>query len=454
MAFDLVAKAQSFGIKVWNITKLSSVLDRCLESTSVSTSVSRAKTSTASLAAPNPQRALSRLLQSERIHGTSERDPTQKRNDFKYFARGSYFVLVEDIRQQLATITTQEYRFTAPKGRDAGKPPWPVLYCHPKARGPFIAFDQKEKNRFERAQQLEKEQEGERERKHRNQMKRAEAMKRRAEAKLHACKQSGDLRRSVSMSNLNRRATYPGLPDPELVDLDGDTLESANASGYLVEGGYMAASGNSVGVTSTTGTTSTTGYTFQTSMLPPSLRSRPHFLTSRKFPTAIDKTKNNGTMGPPVGIPERLPMLKKSRSTNTMRLPKREEGSKPGYCESCRVKFEDFGKVLWTFLPSKCIHLPSLFFQHVIGRKHRKFAIDDANFFQLDFVLARVERRTKEDVLQEQMQRDARRRGDRHSSDDGANESGHCQLRESSLGHGEFDDDAVMHGSRLVDLDD
>jgi hypothetical protein len=51
-------------------------------------------------------------------------------------------------------------------------------------------------------------------------------------------------------------------------------------------------------------------------------------------------------MGPPAGIPERPNgMLRKSRSTNTLRLPKREEGCKPGYCESCRTKFDDFKSV-------------------------------------------------------------------------------------------------------------
>ena len=49
-------------------------------------------------------------------------------------------------------------------------------------------------------------------------------------------------------------------------------------------------------------------------------------------------------MGPPV-LPERAHVLRKSKSTNTMRLPKREEGAKPGYCESCRVKFENFKDV-------------------------------------------------------------------------------------------------------------
>lgn len=40
--------------------------------------------------------------------------------------------------------------------------------------------------------------------------------------------------------------------------------------------------------------------------------------------------------------------------------------------------------------------------QHIAGRKHRKFAVDDANFLQLDYILARVKRRTVEEVKQEE----------------------------------------------------
>ncbi|KAG6369670.1 DBF zinc finger-domain-containing protein [Boletus reticuloceps] len=83
-------------------------------------------------------------------------------------------------------------------------------------------------------------------------------------------------------------------------------------------------------------------------------------------------------MGPPDDIPNRPnALLRKSRSTNTLRLPKRDEGSKPGYCESCRVKFDDFES-------------------HIRDRKHRKFANDDTNYLQLDFVLNRVQRRTRQ----------------------------------------------------------
>jgi regulatory subunit for Cdc7p protein kinase len=159
----------------------------------------------------------------------------------------------------------------------------------------------------------------------------------------------------MSMNNLRRRATFPATHPHEdpLIDLDrdGDFRDSTNPSGFLASGmggGYMAASGNSVGITSTTGTTSNAGYALRTVKLPAALsgRMKQEVVTSRKFPlAAAGKEQKVALMGPPTVVPERQPMLRKSRSTNTLKLPKREEGSKPGYCESCRVKFEDFENV-------------------------------------------------------------------------------------------------------------
>jgi regulatory subunit for Cdc7p protein kinase len=396
-----VSKAKSFeNTKLWSIPKLQSVVDRCLDT-------APASASTAASAAGPIQRSLSRLLQSERLNGTSERDPTQKRHDYKYFNRGTFYMLVEDMRQELATVAVQEY--IIPKGRDAAntKVPWPVLHCHPLARGPFLPFDEKEKKRWEKAQRLEVEQAGEREEKQQDKLMRVEVMKRKAEARLQVCNQSGDLRRSVSMNNMHRRAKL--LDEQPFVDLDGDVADSTNVSGYLARG-YVAASGNSVGITSTTGTTSTAGFPFKTSTLPPSLRGRQEVITSRKFPSAQPK---NGDMGPPTNVPERRPMLKKSRSTNTMRLPKRDEGSKPGYCECCRMKFDDFTQV--RVLPIVISFSDPM--QHIASRKHRKFAVDEANFLQLDYILSRVRRRTVEEVRQEELEWE-RKCSDPHSSDE------------------------------------
>ena len=272
-------------------------------------------------------------------------------------------MLVEDLRQELATISVHEYPVV--KGREgSAKSPWPVLHCHPCSRGPFIAYDEREKKRWEKTQKADADQKAERKEHSRNKIKETEAMRYHAEGNIHARK-AGDLRRTVSMNNLRRRATFPAMYHYEdsLVDLDrdGDFQDSTNPSGFLASGvgGYMAASGNSVGITSTTGTTSNTGYALRTVKLPAALsgRMKQEVVTSRKFPlAATGKEQKAALMGPPAVVPERQPMLKKSRSTNTLKLPKREEGSKPGYCESCRVKFEDFDNVCVASFPLPCTY--------------------------------------------------------------------------------------------------
>ncbi|KAF4567700.1 hypothetical protein EYR40_006704 [Pleurotus pulmonarius] len=386
--YSLVNKAQSFGQKIWTLTKLSSVVDRCLTTPSTGQSQSLAT----SVSAPT-QQTLSRLLQSERLNGTCERDPAERRHDFRYFSKDSYFLLVEDLHQEFATIAAHEY--PVPKPHSTAKPLWPILHCHPHARGPFIEFDEKERRRWEKAQQAEAAKE-----KQSLHVTRTGRPKPRPTSLHLQAAGHGDLRRSVSMNNIRRRASHPNgvLRDANLVDLDADEYDNdlAYASGYLASSisGHAAASGNSVGLTSTAGTTSTTGTVRNALQLPATLRGRlqQHVVTSKKFPNG-ERDGSNGPMAPPDGMPGRSAqaMLRKSRSTNTIKLPRRDEGSKPGYCESCRTKFDDFRK-------------------HVKGTKHKRFAANDDNFLQLDFVLARVKRCTGEEVRKAEADRESRRR--------------------------------------------
>ncbi|OJA14498.1 hypothetical protein AZE42_04452 [Rhizopogon vesiculosus] len=383
-SFNLVEKAKAFNMKIWSPEKLDSILERC-DVPAFAFSSTKPPAQITSLAPASNKRSLSSLLQTERLHGTTtERDPTQKRHDYRYFSKQSYFVLVEDVRQELATIHALEYPIQrGPEGKE--QPAHPVLYCDARSRGPFVKFDEREKRRWEKAQKAERENENERAEKV------ARALKRKKQAEVQMLsRKAGDLRRSMSMNNLHRQAVNTAIE--EYVDLDadygdGDARESATASGYLAStggGAYVAASGNSVGITSTRGTTSNASGSFRTLELPASLRCRiqQQVVTSRKAPNANHALgRNVGGMGPPLTIPNGA--LRKSRSTNTLRLPKRDEGSKPGYCESCRVKFDDFDL-------------------HIQDRKHRKFAMDDANYLQLDFVLNRVRRRTRQEAEEEE----------------------------------------------------
>lgn len=360
---SIVNKAIEYGLKIWTADKLESVLTRCMANDNeLAVAPSRAAGPSA-----GPQRALSRLLQNEKIHGSTERDPTQKRRDWQYFTRGSYFVLVEDMSKELATIAAHEY--PPVKDKDSARRPWPVLHCHPHARNPFAPFDDRERRRYEK-QQAEQKEENELARANKEREKAIlQTFKRKTRAML-TMKAAGkanaggpNLRKTISMSNLHRQLNNPFGID-ELVDLEDDEMESANASGYNPSGAgmnYIAASGNSVGITSTTGTTSTTGLLRRgTSTLPDKFGR--HVLTSLRAPgrekEKVEPEATTSQMGPPSKVPDRVPMLRKSKSTNTMKLPKREEGAKPGYCESCRIKFEDFSAVRpVSIFPFLCTHI-------------------------------------------------------------------------------------------------
>ena len=371
---SLVRKAQSLGIKIWRVDKLESVLERLITLPSPP------------IVQPGiPRKSVSRLLQSERVHGSSETDPLQKRHDFHYFKKGSYFILIEDAKSELATIAAAEYPVHKERNGTI-KPTWPVLHCHPHARGPFVPFDDKEKKRWEKQQALDKASGATARSRHESLTTAHQGLSVRTKAPGASAKQ-GDLRRSVSLNNLQRRISREQPePEPEYeAEGAGDAWESANASGYLVSGtgGYVAASGNSISITSTVDTTSNNSASARSAQVPPSLQGRRQVVTSRSL------LKNSGTMGPPGSLPDKpRQQLRKSKSTGALRLPKRDEGSKPGYCESCRMKFESFK-------------------EHIQCKRHRRFAEDESNFAQLDYVLNQVRRRTREELEESRLARRA-----------------------------------------------
>ncbi|KIY65912.1 hypothetical protein CYLTODRAFT_399625 [Cylindrobasidium torrendii FP15055 ss-10] len=338
----LYTKAVNLEIGVWSTSKLKVILDRLLSDT-------------AEPKLPIPERKpnLKDLLATEKITGsTTERDPTQRRHDWTYFEPDSYYVLVEDIHGKQATIIAHQY--TPKKGE---KEPWPVLYCDPRSSNPFRPFDEKEKKRMERVQQEEKSKKDKAREK--VELQRIKNVERRVS-------HGHDLRRAASVGNLQRRLTEEEEEELEVVE----DLGSANASGFLASG-YVAASGNSVSIASTHPTTSTSGSFVRQSSMNSALRKQQQHevLTSRK------------AMAPPP-VPHDL---RRTRSTNTLRprvttkLPKRDEGAKPGYCECCREKFSDYKT-------------------HIKGDRHRRFAENEKNFRELDSLLGEVKRRPVEEA--------------------------------------------------------
>lgn len=104
-------------------------------------------------------------------------------------------------------------------------------------------------------------------------------------------------------------------------------------------------------------------------------RKRKHMAdhVQRTLANGNGKAKASGRMDPPPPIKKRysFPGAMPRRERSTVRLPAREENKKPGYCENCRIKFDDFS-------------------EHIVSRKHRKFALNVNHFKDLDTVLERL----------------------------------------------------------------
>lgn len=268
------------------------------------------------------------------MNGTTERDPKEKRHDYQYFSKGSHFFLVEDIRGEVAPVAIMEYTSLS---RNDKTPSYPVLYMDPRARSPFTKYDEKEAKKQEKIEANEKLRDAERARRH---AKVKELLK-----KDNGVRAADHLRRRASMSNLEDHVKLSLGKHPEADSLENsgvnnsaarcrgdDQVASGIAPSTLGFGnGYLAASGNSVVITSTT--TTSLARNLNSTRLPPNLREQlgRQVIMNRKLEAS---NKEN--------IP---PRLKKSKSTTTMKLPAREETKKPGYCEACRVKFDDFTAV-------------------------------------------------------------------------------------------------------------
>ena len=90
----------------------------------------------------NPHNSLSTLLEDERLHGTRERDANAPRPDWYYFRPGSKYLLVEDATAKHRTILVKEYQSQAQAAKaglqagtttstgtgGGGGPEYPVLY--------------------------------------------------------------------------------------------------------------------------------------------------------------------------------------------------------------------------------------------------------------------------------------------------------------------------------------
>lgn len=385
------------------------------------------------------QATLSYLLETERNSGvTHERDPNVQRQDYRYFPKNTYWLLIEDLEGTHAPIAVKDYGrwrprakngTTKPSGKaalslnakkrkqletlgtfaakheiesdeDEDLPPWPPLRDQPGRAKPDWAQGKVTDSEDPDAEgDPEEDDEGVDVELEipllSDEVGNADGPDGdediRAHAQLDDSVTDGEdddgprpprdpqtLRRTASMADIGRlmsvnpAATYHHHHAPVAGPSKNHQAQKQVLRGADRE--YNAASGNSVTITSHVG--STTSYAYNGQDLGLGARQLEKRLHQQVLTRATTGTGGAGSVtasgsatnsksvaaarksSTPASILSARVGLRKVKSTNALRtrgtayadsvkakLANREEAKKPGYCENCRVRFDDFTKV-------------------------------------------------------------------------------------------------------------
>lgn len=134
---DVLVRAREMGKKIWSLDKLQKILDMVLEPDPYKSALLGQGLRSAALKESSAARAaepsnLLQLLQNERVHGPSDRDPTVTTKELNYF-KGPY-LYVYDIEEKQKPIMVREYAKVADKQNGD----WPQFRVAAQGRCPFI----------------------------------------------------------------------------------------------------------------------------------------------------------------------------------------------------------------------------------------------------------------------------------------------------------------------------
>ncbi|KAL1837011.1 hypothetical protein VTJ49DRAFT_4396 [Mycothermus thermophilus] len=398
---DVLDRARDMGKKIWSLEKLQKILELALQSDAhgVGTTGASGRSGTQTVGRAGKDN-LAQLLEKERVYGPSDRDPTVSSRDIVNF-RG-YYIYIYDVEEKTKPIMIREYaKVSDPKDGD-----WPQFRLVSEGRCPFIIdenYDAEKENR-ERARA------------------KARAAKAAAQETVeHAATPAPrddapaavtGKRTLAQMEDGNNRGAPGPAPsadmfdrarvcNPPVLDFTQNAFISHAKGGRLLAGEPVASGLQPSNVTSAIRSqvvSSTTGGVLGakagTSKEIHGLQ-RKVVLQKASMPALSQEAGSRralaaeGTHSGQVlvrsasasqaqqrleRVEEEPRQREKLRRTASVPVPQpKKRDPKPGYCENCQDKFADFD-------------------EHIVSRKHRKFAENDDNWAQLDALLAQLKR--------------------------------------------------------------
>ncbi|KAI1441923.1 Dfp1/Him1, central region-domain-containing protein [Annulohypoxylon stygium] len=398
---DVLLRAREMGKKIWSLDKLQRMLDLLLETdpyVSAEIAYGARKTRT-NETRTTEDRNLLHLLHNERVNGPSDRDPTANAQELHYF-KGPY-IYVYDVEEKQKPMMVREYKKVAEKS----KGDWPQFRTAALGRCPFIDEYEPREARPQAKPKV--------------QVTRAAA----AEAKpalkpptkMEPPKPVTGKRSLGEMENGHRRGSSVAsielsIPSKPTVGPFADTRQAftGRAASRLFGGEPVASGVQPSNVTSairsqmvsSTATTPgvITGLSKEVHGLQRQVLKRNSTATSQDFSSRrnvdasfrdeVPAKRSFSTMSRTSS--RKLDMIEEAtagKGTQTVskavpRVTKRETAPakkaelKPGYCENCAEKYADFD-------------------EHILSKKHRKFADDDENWGDLDDLLSQLQRAPK-----------------------------------------------------------
>jgi regulatory subunit for Cdc7p protein kinase len=389
---DILLKAREMGMKLWSVEKLQRMLNALFNVESTEQSTSLTAIGNVQTKTTNREAELSQLLRNERRHAMVDRDWMADMVSF----RGCY-VYVHDMDEKYKPVMIRDY--PKPSSRDQGK--WPQLRVAAPGRCPFL--DDPTPRRTATAPTRARD---------------AEQMKRRTRAATAATTTTTTGQEPLAeMPHNVERPKSPAKPlDPpkgvplkrgrtdQLPPLFGSAQISLRKLPRFAQGEPVASGVQPSNVTSAIRSqmiSSTAaapggkaGSTRELNALKRKVLERNGSnLASTDVATSVRAALNANSNDERCSTATR-PNNKRKALDNiaeddgeqrtrhaadaaARQAPRKkrvvEKDPKPGYCENCRDKFEDFD-------------------EHVLSRQHRRFAVADENFKELDSLLEKLVR--------------------------------------------------------------
>ncbi|KAL3962605.1 hypothetical protein ACCO45_004128 [Purpureocillium lilacinum] len=394
---DVLHKARDMGKKIWPLEKFQNMLSVLLEAEHQGGQPSRNSTvrNHYGVSKSSHEPNLLQLLHNERINGPSDRDPTAVNRELVYF-KGP-FIHVWDMDEKQKPIMVREY----PKVASKQDGEWPQFRSVGNGRCPFV----------EEIEVPDKEQRRNREREKARAAAAAAAAAAKKEEAAHipilkppevpVVKPVTGKRTLAEMEDGHNRGLRAATPTdmhnptkiaaPKLMDSRPQNAFISRAEGGRLFAGEPVASGmqpsnitsaiRSQMISSTSGIngvkagTSKEVHGLQRKVLqkaaPASQDPSSRRLAEVSMEVASSRSTNMGrqtsrTVQTPDEDSQRTDGKDKRAQSQTL---KSKKDLKPGYCENCQDKFRDFD-------------------EHILSRKHRKFAENDENWTELDQLLA------------------------------------------------------------------